>query len=304
MKPILKLSYIILYLFLALSFTACGDDKDEPSNPVISFLSLDKNIIISNGGTNAVVNSSGIGCDISIALGGDFSNYKLETVDNNKILYGVKVENRTLSFSIQTNWTQESRSANITITANNASSIVKAELVVNQVPLTHDETRDIELEEIDWYVNAATAKEFPKNGNIAKDVWYKLNNDGTAFARLVNCADNRIPINKGQLVKLQYAGTTVYETSYSNDWWLNPLVSYNPYDATFTFNGITTSLISKYGKGLLLPLELGICFGDDFDIVLTSDLGVPDAAEYRQAFVYAVQYYEPNSTTEKNAKRR
>ena len=285
-----------LFLFITLFLVGCSDKEDEPINSVFAFSSSDSDVSITNGGTHAVVN---VPCivdeDVKINLSGTFINAKIETESD---WVKATIQNKVLTLRINSFGSDEARSANIAITANDQSEIVMAHIVVNQAAPTEEDFDNWEKYELADIVYGQ-CEDLPTDGNYSKEVWYKLNNDGTAFMRFAARPETLKPIKKGDVVYPQYAGYYAWDAIFGNvqDWYsINALVWNYDNLKPLTFNGINNADVKVWGEGMLLPLVAGISYGDDIDLIVTSKLGVPGFDSNHYAQIYAVQYLETDNS--------
>lgn len=284
-----------LLIFLSLILVGCSDKEDEPINSVFSFSSSDANVSITNGGTHAVVNVPSFTEDVKIQLNGTFINTKIETEAK---WVKASITDKVLTLQIESFGSDDARSANIAITANDQSEIAFAYVVVNQAAPTEEEYDNWEKYELAEIVNG-NCEEFPTDGTYDKEVWYKLNNDGTAFMRFAGRPETLKPIKKGDVVYPQYAGYYAWDAvfGYVYDWY-GPSALVTNYNVLkpLTFNGINNEDVKIWGEGILLPLVAGISYGDDIDLIVTTKLGVPGFKSYHNTQIYAVQYRESDQS--------
>ncbi len=279
------ISFVLLFLICFVILSSCSDNKDEPRNRVFAFNSPSKNVVVSDDGLNVVVNANALYQQIDIPLSGSFVNTNIETNDT---WAAVSIEDKTLILKIFL--TFEERSTNIEITANDASNIVVARIAINQAAPTAGDYATIRLLQMQDMVGGSV-ETLPADGNFeTQTVWYKLNNEGTVYMRFATRASNLVPINIGDEVRISYSGVSYWDyVDYPNTWWKKPSVS-DKGTTSFVFEGLSGTAISKYGKGIILALNAGLCYGDDIDIVATPDMGVPDAMTSQDVFIYAVQF--------------
>ena len=287
-----KLIYPLLACF-ALIFTACGDsDKDEPINSVFAFSSPDNNISITNNGTNAVVNVDAGYNEIIISLLGTFINTEIECPSK---WVKATVEDKKLTLKIETNYGDENRSANIAIKANDQAEIVMANMAINQAAPTIEDYDKWQKEDILFVAEyGGGAKDIPSDGELEKFVWYRLYSDNSVIFRLERREDNADLIKVGDVVYPNFVMCYIEQMYYENDWWTNYFFDNRSECTPYTVVGNPSqSSLNEYGRGILdILTKVKVYYGDDFDIVQTSQNGIAKYADSYTAYVYVLQYYK------------
>lgn len=144
---------------------------------------------------------------------------------------------------------------------------------------------------LEYFLVEYEVKNIPSDGNFeSKNVWYKLNNEGTVYMRFPYDISNNQIIKQNDNISITYSGVPAYEMLIYNEWWKNPKVKKSNREP-FIFEGLTPDLVSIYGEALLLPLNYGIRTGADIDVITVSNLGTPDISQYGDVFIYAAQYF-------------
>lgn len=302
-----KISFLLITLCTLVSATSCSDNTDEPVNPVFAFVSSDNRVSITNEGKNAVINVLAL-CseDFKLPISGTFINAEIE--ENCKWLTA-KIDNKTLVLSINSNFSEESRSANISIKANDTSEIIFANVAVNQSGMTQDDYELLRQEDLAFMAEYwGGLKPLPTDGNFEEHVVYQLNKEGTVLMVIADRADNPEPIRKGDMVYPSWRACYIDDVVESQDYWSNSFADNlsNYSNEGFAWDGLTPSLISKYGEGILLPIQAGICYGDDIDLIVTPKMGIPSLSDMKWVYDLVIQYNKTpapaNNTSAKSRK--
>lgn len=150
-------------------------------------------------------------------------------------------------------------------------------------------------------------KPLPTDGNFEKHVVYQLNKEGTVLMVIAERADNSEPIRKGDMIYPSWSACYIDDVVESQDYWSNSFADNlsNYSNEGFTWDGLTPSLISKYGEGILLPIQAGICYGDDIDLIVTPEMGIPSLSDMKWVYDLVIQYNKtPAPSNNTSAKSR
>lgn len=289
MKQYFKLLIAILIPFLA----SCEKENEEPLNTVFALISPDKTVSVTNGGLNVVANVAASTTSIEIPVSGTFIN---AIVKEDCSWLNAKIENKTLVISLNFNYSEEPRTGLIEIKANDTNQIVDATVIVNQAKPTASDYDEMERLDFEYMVGYyGTPANIPADKSLEKNVLYKLNPEGTAYMIIYFRSANPERIKRGDVVYPHYSVCDINtRLNFPKDYFQYSFLTNKSTYTTdfFTYNGITQDLLNKFGLGILLPLENGICYGDDFDLILTSDTGLPSLKANKEVYIYVVRYYK------------
>lgn len=287
--------YILISVSLLLS--ACSS-SEEPSGLTYKLSCEDtEDVTISDNKRDATVASHG-GGQYKINITGDFVN----------VVFDSSVEWASASYTnnfIIVNVSRPSNSNNngyINFTVFNDDKSASGKINVKFEELTYDDLLKRERKAIDYFLKdhiiATTTPTNIAQFQVGEDApFYYIDDKHNVAMRILSMGNEGIAEN-GDMIIFRYMRYNLM-SYFDSGIMPNPEGNYDAItqDVTsFIYNDFLTPSSAQWGKGIQLPLQIGVPIGSTVQLVMTATEGPTSEISYATPYLYQISYYLPENT--------
>lgn len=165
---------------------------------------------------------------------------------------------------------------------------------------SYSELLEEENKACNWYLsNCRVVPEVPKDNDfeVGKDApFYRMNNDGTVYMRVLNVGSETSRPKKGDTVYFLYMRANVNNMynakSMTGSWDGNAENMNSALNGTnFVYGNTTLSSTTQYGTGLQVPLDY-LGYDCEVDLLVKSREGLTNDVTGCQAYIYNIRYFK------------
>lgn len=296
------LKKLLTFIFLPLILLGCS--KDEPSNGLFTFavssmpVGAEYSVLNEN---DFSVSTNGLAQSFVVDLMGDFDAIHLS--DDIPEWISGSVANHCLYVSISdfsSGEDNDSRHGVIGFTVSKGSQSVSGRIIIHQYPLTYEDLLLQEQTAIDEYLHSisATLAPLPTDGkyqvgeNAAFYTFVGAQGKGTVYMRILELGNQGVA-KTGDKVYFRFLRWNIL------NWYLTGNIGEGQgngatiYPEPLWFDlGIDNEASNQWGKGIQLPMAIGLPYGSKVELIVPSQLGLSDEVNYVIPYLYEIQYFK------------